>query len=204
MCGRFTLSNTDQVRSMFGLEIKPRFNVAPSTEILVVTDGAQFMHWAYSPKWAKSPFNLINARAESLGEKPSYTSAKRCLIIADGWFEWKKKDRLKYPYFFHMQNEIFLFAGIYNEYRNVPGCAIVTKKADGKPGQIHHRMPLIINKKNAAQWLKGEDISFAIPSQEIYFHRVSTLVNSPKNDTRECIEPYQEKRRHKLSHEVHY
>ncbi|SVC32935.1 uncharacterized protein METZ01_LOCUS285789, partial [marine metagenome] len=116
------------------------------------------MKWSYNPTWAKKPMNIINARSETLNEKPSFKMAKRCTIVADGWFEWHRKGDKKQPYFFHMNDNIFLFAGIYNEYQGVNGCAIITKKANENLGKVHHRMPILLENNEARNWLQGEDV----------------------------------------------
>ena len=95
MCGRFTNKNSQAIYEEYKITMEPNFNVAPSTSILTITDKPEMMVWAYNPTWTKEPFNLINARSETLKEKPSFKKAKRCLIIADGWYEWSRKKLTK-------------------------------------------------------------------------------------------------------------
>ena len=90
MCGRFTLTNKDKVKKKFDIDLDESFNICPSTEILVLTNKLENIKWGYSPHWAKSPMNLINARYETIHEKPSFKDAKRCVFIMDGWYEWKR------------------------------------------------------------------------------------------------------------------
>ena len=135
MCGRFTVRNTQEIQSEHGVTVEASFNTAPSHTVLTVTDKAKMMKWSYSPTWAKKPMNIINARSETLNEKPSFKMAKRCTIVADGWFEWHRKGDKKQPYFFHLNNNIFLFAGIYNEYASDNGCTIITA-SNGKTKTI--------------------------------------------------------------------
>ena len=87
MCGRFTLTNKDKVKKRFAIDLDESFNICPSTEILVLTNKLINIKWGYSPHWAKSPMNLINARYETIHEKPSFKDAKRCVFIMDGWYE---------------------------------------------------------------------------------------------------------------------
>lgn len=107
MCGRYTLRDSRNIQNKYGISIKESFNTAPGQEILAITDKPTMMKWSYNPSWAKKPMNLVNARSETLSEKPSYKIAKRCLIPADGWYEWLREDEIKQPYFFHMNNKIF-------------------------------------------------------------------------------------------------
>ena len=95
MCGRFTLRNLDDLKARYGeTDFSPSYNVAPGQQILTITDKFQTMEWGFTPYWAEKPFNLINARIETLFEKPSFTNSNRCLIPADGWYEWKQKDEV--------------------------------------------------------------------------------------------------------------
>ena len=107
MCGRYSLKNSARIEEIYNLDFKPRYNIAPSQEILTVTDKPQMMKWSYSPSWAKKPMNLINARSETLIEKPSFKEAKRCVIVADGWYEWKTETEKKTPYY-HPPNKNLL------------------------------------------------------------------------------------------------
>ena len=104
MCGRFALRNPQPVKNQFHLEtLEPQYNICPGTKILVVTDHPHFINWSFTPYWAKEPFNLINARGESLWKKPSFRNSSRCLIPADGWYEWREEEGQKIPYFHHLR-----------------------------------------------------------------------------------------------------
>ena len=85
MCGRFTLKNKEKVKELYDIDIVPNYNVSPSSEVVVLTSGPEMMNWSYSPSWAKTPMNIINARIETLDEKPSFKEAKRCVFLTDGW-----------------------------------------------------------------------------------------------------------------------
>ena len=110
MCGRFTLRNTKKIKEDFGVEREPSFNISPGQSILTVHKKIEIMRWYFNPEWAKKPMNLINARSETLHEKPSFRDARRCVIPVDGWYEWYRQDGKKQPYFFHNNNDLFLLA----------------------------------------------------------------------------------------------
>ena len=105
MCGRYTLTNKKEVKKKFEIDIEQNFNICPSSKVLVYTDKPEWMEWNYSPSWAKKPMNLINARYETIDEKPSFKNMNRCVFIMDGWYEWKryfdwnKRENVKNPYF---------------------------------------------------------------------------------------------------------
>ena len=113
--------------------------------------------------------------------------AKRCLIIADGWYEWLREERNKQPYYFHFDHKVFSFAGIYTQYNGTNGCAIVTKEAEESIKHIHHRMPVILDKNDESAWLAGKDHIASNASMNIKFHPVSKMVNSPSNNSGNCI-----------------
>ena len=193
MCGRYTIRDTQRVYDYFGTTIKANFNVSPSQEVLVLTDREggstqpETMKWHYSPTWAKEPMNLINARSETLREKPSFKMAERCLIVADGWYEWLREGESKQPYFFHMNHALFTFAGIFTEYKGINGCAIITKDANEKLSKIHHRMPVVLKYNEGRDWLKGKDVFTSSLSERIEFYPVDKMVNSPKNNNVWCV-----------------
>ena len=187
MCGRYTLRNSKAVKEKHLLNIDVSYNIAPSYQVLTYTTEPTFMKWSYSPTWAKTPMNLINARSETLSVKPSFKMAERCLIVADGWYEWSRTNNKKQPYFFHMNDSVFNFAGIYTEYNGEKGCAIITREAIQSLASIHHRMPIIIADDEADSWLYGEDVFDSKLSEYIEFYPVSTLVNSPRNNHIDCI-----------------
>ena len=188
MCGRFTLRNKGQVQDLTGEVIEENYNVAPSSNILTITDNHKWRKWSYSPSWAKEPMNLINARSETLSEKPSFRMAKRCLIVADGWYEWLREGENKQPYFFHMSNKVFNFAGIYTEYQGIKGCAIITKDSNEKLSKIHHRMPVMLKHNEGRDWLKGKDVYTSSLSERVEYYPVDKIVNSPRNNDERCVE----------------
>ena len=189
MCGRYTLRNSKAVKDKHLLSIDVSYNVAPSHQVVTLTSESSLMRWSYNPTWAKTPMNLINARSETLKVKTSFKMAKRCLIVADGWYEWLRTDNKKQPYFFHMNDSLFNFAGIYTEYNGEKGCAIITKEAIQSLSKVHHRMPIIIADDEADSWLSGEDVFDSKLSEDIEFYPVSTTVNSPRNNSIDCVKP---------------
>ena len=192
MCGRFTLRNLDDLKARYGeTDFRPSYNFAPGHKILTLADKFQIMEWGFSPYWAEKPFNLVNARIETLFEKPSFTNSNRCLIPADGWYEWKQKDEVKVPYFHHLRGDSFFFGGVFGGYRGKVGCAVVTTDAVESLKNIHERMPLIISKQHFQSWLNGDNVDCAdiFSSKAIINHPVSTHVNNPLNDDPKCVFP---------------
>ncbi|RCL44131.1 MAG: SOS response-associated peptidase [SAR86 cluster bacterium] len=172
MCGRFAL-----IGDPFELGFKDNFNIAPSTDIPVKTldcDG-QFMKWSFSPSW-KNDMNLINCRSETLFDKPSFKRAKRCIIPFSGWYEWKRFNEKKVPYF-HYSSAPY-FAGIYNE----RGCCILTRESSDKIKFIHHRQPVLLGKYDIGDYFMGKNIFDSEVNSNVKFHEVSVLVNNPKNN----------------------
>ncbi len=192
MCGRFTLRNVDTLKSKYGeIDFEPSYNLCPGSPVLMLTDQLKSINWSFTPYWAEKPFNQINARVETLSSKPSFENANRCLIPADGWYEWKTEENEKIPYFHHADGDIFFFAGVYGGYRGKLGCAIVTMEALETTKEIHERMPLIVARSHFKEWLEGSDSnSFdEIMVKSIKHHRVSTHVNNPTNNDPKCIFP---------------
>ena len=221
MCGRFTLAaDPDDMREEFeGIEFPqlfaPRFNIAPSQPVLAVrNDGkraADFLLWGLIPSWAKDAAigsRLINARGETLAEKPAFRGAykyKRCLILADGFFEWKSQTavKLKVPYYIQLKSrKPFAFAGLWDEWRSSDGssvqtCAIITTLPNELMATIHNRMPVMLQSKDFPDWMDPaprppdslKHLLQPLPAALMQAHPVSTLVNSPSNDTPQVIVP---------------
>ena len=190
MCGRYTLKNKDKVKELYNIDIKPNYNVTPSSDVVVLSSGPNIMKWSYSPSWAKKPMNIINARIETLNVKPSFKESKRCIFLTDGWFEWKRwfdwerRENKKVPYYHTNRNNIIHIAGIYNN----NGCAIVTEEADVKFKEIHHRKPVLLDDNEIDVWLKGDMVRNSKLSKNIEIFKVSNYVNSVKNNDVKCIE----------------
>ncbi len=219
MCGRFVLTvDPDQVQLAFNLTDMPptwapRFNIAPSQPIALITNeqpqALTFHRWGLIPSWAKDPkigYKMINARSETAAEKPSYRAAfkrRRCLIPADGFFEWQKRDGGKVPMFIHLTDQpVFAFAGLWEIWYSPEGdelrtATILTTEPNDFMAKIHNRMPVILERKDYEQWLAPDDqrandlmpLMKPYDSEKMAAYRVSTFVNSPANDTPEAIEP---------------
>jgi putative SOS response-associated peptidase YedK len=216
MCGRFSLKTTpDTLERIFGHPAppgyQPRYNVAPSQEVLAIVaeEGAEraaMLRWGLIPFWAKDPGignKLVNARAESLGEKPAFRNAfrkRRCLILADGFYEWQQRHDGKHPMWVHLPNgEPFALAGLWERWDRgehpVETCTIVTTDANPFMRTIHTRMPIILGAAAGKAWLDAQaseealhDLLTASAEVELEAHEVSRMVNNPANDRPECIE----------------
>jgi putative SOS response-associated peptidase YedK len=216
MCGRFTITaNFETLAKRFGTplplpEYEPRFNAAPGQRLPVILntspDKVSLAKWGYLPFWAKSdnPKAIINARDDSLLVKNAFKNAvaeRRCLILADGFFEWRQAGKGKVPYYIKMQDEQpFAFAGVYSlneddEGHKLPHFAIVTVEPNELIEPIHNRMPAILDKKAEQKWLLGEEVDNLMkllkpfPANKMKAFPISKLVNSPANDSPEVIYP---------------
>jgi len=221
MCGRFTLTlDAEELQEQLpGIaipsQVAPRFNIAPGQPVLAIAnDGkrtAELFTWGLVPSWAKDPEignRLINARAETLAEKPSFRGSykhKRCLILADGFYEWQAAPggRTKVPHFIHLDGRtVFAFAGLWDNWQGTDGslirsCTIITTAPNSLMASIHSRMPVILDAAAYSTWLdptpKGADILQPLlrpfPAEGMRAYPVSTFVNRPANEGPECIAP---------------
>ena len=219
MCGRFTLFlDAETLREEFGLtevppDLSPRYNIAPSMQLAVVTSvesrKAEWMRWGLVPSWAKDPAignKMINARSETLTEKPSFRNAfqrRRCLILADGFYEWKRGEGKgpSVPYYFHLvDNKPFAFAGLWEFWRSPDGedlrtCTIITCAANSLVASVHDRMPVIFTAETADQWLapapveKLQPLLAPLDAARMSAYPVSRAVNAPGYDSSELIRP---------------
>jgi putative SOS response-associated peptidase YedK len=224
MCGRFTLdiepeAMTNYLYEHYQIEnlnedIRlPRYNVAPGQQILtVLNDGKKYragtLKWGFVPFFSKDEkigYKMINARAETLAEKASFKQSlvnKRCIILADGFYEWKKENNAKFPMRFRLkERELFSFAGLWSSYTREDGtklytCTIITTTPNSLVSPVHDRMPVILTKDAEKIWLNPEQKDpqlltsllnpYDVNHMEVY--PVSSLVNSTKYDQKECIE----------------
>ncbi len=221
MCGRFTLTvDPGELREAFpGVEvpekIRPRYNIAPSQPVAVIpNDGKNkldFFVWGLIPSWAKDPAignRMINARAETLAEKPSFRAAyrrRRCLVLADGFYEWRKEpgSKAKTPMYLQMESkEPFAFAGLWEIWHAADGseirsCNIITTEPNELVKKIHNRMPVILPREAYELWLSPEEkeprelqgLLGPFPAAEMIAYPVSRTVNSPANEGAELIVP---------------
>jgi putative SOS response-associated peptidase YedK len=217
MCGRYTLfADFIYLQERFNfdneIEVQPRYNVAPSQSILtVVSDGeknkAGLLKWGLVPVWAKDPkigYKMINARGETVDQKASFKrllKRRRCLVLADSFYEWKKIDGKKHPYRIKLKNdEPFAFAGLWDHWEQegevINSCTIITTKPNKLMEGIHDRMPVILTKDSEVDWLdrQNEDSDYLksllspFDSEQMEAFEVSTAVGSPKNDNASVIE----------------
>jgi len=220
MCGRFTLHTpSTQIREAFhlpdlpSLELKPRYNIAPSQDIPIIRDtdtGREMVmaRWGLIPGWSKeskTKYSTINARIESVSEKPTYRTPfkrQRCLIPADGFYEWKQVAGNKVPHHIRMKDgNVFAFAGLWDHWEDedasIVSCTIIVMPANEVMKPIHERMPAIIAPAHYDFWLdsrvtdKQEIMQYlnSATSSQLTAYPVSTLVNSPKNNDERCIRP---------------
>ncbi len=221
MCGRFTLTvNPAELQDtftdyIFPTRYAPRFNIAPSQPILAIPNDekntADFFIWGLIPMWAKDPSignRLINARGETIAEKPSFRGSfkhKRCLVLADGFYEWKTNagKKTKTPYFIHMKDrKPFAFAGLWDSWEGSDGssvktCTIITTEPNELMESLHNRMPVILHPRDYGKWLDTspqtpENLLPLIkpyPADFMSAYPVSTLVNKPDNDSPQLVVP---------------
>lgn len=221
MCGRFALSaKTSDIEKLIpGLkktdnDLMPRYNIAPSQDIAVILntepDELNFIRWGLIPFWAKEKSignKMINARSESITEKPSFKNSfrrRRCIIPATGFYEWQNipGEKKKQPYFVKMKSGGgFAFAGLWDEWKDpgngkIRSAAIITTPANELMEPIHNRMPAILPREFIQTWLSdipnGEkELLEALnpyPSDEMEAYKISTMINIPENEGKELIE----------------
>lgn len=217
MCGRFSFSPlTKIIEDRFDVKVdqqyRPRFNSAPSQNLAVISNQdpgiLSYYRWGLIPFWAKDSKignRMINARAETITEKPSFRNSikrKRCLVLSDGFFEWKKiNEKEKIPYRIMMKDEsLFSMAGIWDSWKNEEGnlvnsFSILTIGPNALMENIHHRMPVILDPSDEKVWI-GESSPESVisllkpyPAEKMTAYPISRLVNSPSNDGPEILEP---------------
>jgi len=217
MCGRYVVNTTKETLSKkFKVKDVPdvklsRFNIAPTQNILAVrsTEGERelaLFHWGLIPSWAKDEkmaSKMINARSETVTEKPSYKEAfkrRRCLIPTSGFYEWQKTKEGKQPFYFQMKDEeLFAFAGLWDRWKNerdeiIESCTILTTEANEILKPVHERMPVILHESDYDLWFDDDvrkqglrlELFRPFSADEMKSYAVSSLVNSPSNDDVRC------------------
>jgi putative SOS response-associated peptidase YedK len=221
MCGRFTLHTpaatlADIFQVPHAIQLPLRYNIAPTQQVAVIRSeneqrSLSTLRWGLIPSWAKEAAigsRMINARGETVAEKPSFRSAfkrQRCLIVTNGYYEWKKVGSKKQPYYIRMRDEQpFAMAGLWEQWRgpkNEPldepmqTCTIITTSSNSMCDEIHDRMPVILDANHFDLWLDPEmqerttleNLLQTYDSDEMMADKVSTHVNSVKNDDATCI-----------------
>lgn len=217
MCGRFALvTPVTELKKRFAVklpsgEIKPRYNAAPGQKLPIIEmqnpDQLSLFKWGLVPHWADDPkigYRMINARAETVAEKPSFRSSlkkHRCLVLADGFFEWDKKVSNHQPYYIKLKNgKPFAFAGLCGHWEKdkekIDSFTIITTEPNSIVSKIHNRMPVILSLEDEKKWLDPlltdeEVIKLLRPiaDKEVEAYPISTLVNNLKNDIVEILKP---------------
>jgi putative SOS response-associated peptidase YedK len=219
VCGRFAQKSSEKkIKKQFKVEEVPplveRYNVAPTQAVLAVREAsdrreALFLKWGLVPRWAKDPAVgswLINARAETVTEKPSFREAfvsRRCLVPLDGFYEWSRRGDSKRPFYFHMRDgEPFAVAGLWEMWEGdaapLETCTLLTTEANELLADYHDRMPVILRPEDYDLWLDTgvKSAELLVPLLRPYAHQemaayaVSPAVNSPSNDSPQCIESF--------------
>lgn len=219
MCGRFTLKSSPKALAAAfelpeTLQFPPRFNIAPSQPVAVIRaepegKGRELasLVWGLVPSWSKTADSgFINARSETAAAKPAFRvplRRRRCLVLADGFYEWQRKNGAKQPYFFQLLGgKPFAFAGLWDRWEGEDGkpletCALLTTEASATVKPIHARMPVILAPLAHEAWLDPrlgdpEEIGWLLrpyPAEEMNAYPVATRVNSPRFDGPDCVEP---------------
>ena len=219
MCGRFVLTaNPDVIQTAFDLTTIPasmsaRYNIAPTQPVAVITNEQPhpltFYQWGLIPSWSKDVSigsKMINARSESAAEKPSFRSAfkrRRCIIPADGFYEWRQSGSEKTPMFIHFEGQkVFGIAGLWEVWHSPDGsevrtCTILTTDANDFMQSIHNRMPVILHKEDYPLWLSPDEEPAPILQElmkpysgdDLTAYPVSKMVNKPGNDMPDLIQP---------------
>lgn len=221
MCGRFTLTaSQSEIATAFALAdvppLEPRYNIAPTQAIATVMQTApqaervfRWLRWGLIPSWAKDPSignRLINARAETVHEKPSFRSAfrqRRCLIMADGFYEWQRQPKGKQPSYFRLtEQQPFAFAGLWEQWQPegaeaITSCTLLTTVANDCLRPVHDRMPVILNPQDYETWLdptlhdpdRLQSLLHPYPATAMEAFAVSSAVNRPSHDAPDCIQP---------------
>jgi putative SOS response-associated peptidase YedK len=220
MCGRFTLTKPIPVLAELFLfpetaEQEPRYNIAPTQAVAAVraSGGPEkrdlaFLRWGLIPSWADDPAignRLINARAETVAQKPAFRTAfrqRRCLVLADGFYEWQRLGSKKLPYYFRMRDgQPFAFAALWERWEDagkaLETCTLLTTEANELLRPVHERMPVILEPSSYNRWLDPacqqvdllQTLLRPSRSEDMIGYPVSSLVNNPRNDNPKCVEP---------------
>ncbi len=211
MCGRFALySSPEDLNKYFVLAntipYKASYNIAPTTNVVTLTSSdeenklnLQTMHWGFIPSWSKRDKKFpepINARIETVATSRLFKHAyhhKRCVILANGYYEWRQEDNKKQPYYIYdPEQPLLLMAGIYSNWtsqneEHIQSCAIITQPANKKIATIHQRMPLILAEDAISPWLNANNQNEYHTHQHLAFHAVSQKMNSPRVNNEQCI-----------------
>ena len=217
MCGRYTLAApVNELVEQFDIDEYPSsittsYNIAPTQEVAAVIAEdekrkLEMLRWGLVPAWTDDPSignRMINARSETVAEKPSFRKAfkdRRCLVLSDGFYEWRRTPDGKQPYYIHLKDgSPFAFAGLWESWRDaqeIRSCTIITTEANELVGDIHNRMPVILAPEDYSLWLDPDfkerealtSLLRPYPNDAMEAYPVSRRVNSPSNNVPDCIE----------------
>jgi putative SOS response-associated peptidase YedK len=216
MCGRYSLTTpVEGLRHLFQFperpNLEPRYNVAPTQDAPLLRRGEEGsvhlaqLRWGLIPSWAKDKSvgaRFINARGETIATQSAFRDAfehRRCLVLADGFYEWRKEGKQKQPWRFHLADDAsFCFAGLWERWRDgetkamIESFTIITTTANELVAPIHNRMPVMLQRHDMASWLEGTDAAKLLrpyPAEQMRAYPVSTVVNSWQNESPECFAP---------------
>ena len=213
MCGRYTFfNNIDSLQHSLNIDVidsniidhQASYNISPTQNAPVVFQDnnkriLKNMRWGLIPSWAKDKSfasKLINARAETIADKPSFKNlitTNRCVVLANGYYEWVNINNKKQPYFIYSgENTMISMAGLWTEWKDVISFTIITKQSETSISHLHHRMPLVLPKEKIDSYLDKNntfDDFIIFDDMKLKYHQVSRLVNSPKNNNASCINP---------------
>lgn len=213
MCGRYTFfNNIDSLKHSLNIDVidtniidhQASYNIAPTQNAPVIFQNnhkriLKNMRWGLIPSWAKDnsfASNLINARVETIADKPSFRNlilTNRCIVVANGYYEWVNIDNKKQPYFIYSgENTMISMAGLWTEWKDVISFTIITKKSEHSIRHLHHRMPLMLPKEKIDFFLDNNNIFddfLVFDDMKLKYHEVSSLVNSPNNNNESCVNP---------------
>ena len=186
MCGRYALYDTS--KSEFKIAhnlVGQNYNVTPSASVPVVINNGEvkLVSWTFKVPWADK-LNIINARSETLETKKVFQNAKRCIFIANGYFEWLRKDKVKIPFYHTFKDQMMYFGGIFSD----QGACIVTRQSYPMKVEVHHRQPVILQYNDFERWFASEHDYTCEHSQDMDIFKVTSKVNSPRNNAPDNIE----------------
>ena len=215
MCGRFAFySPSEATAALFGvrgaLPVEARYNIAPSPSVAAIRNGADdspeltMLRWGLVPFWAKDPSignRMINARAETVAEKPAFRAAyrhRRCLVLADGFYEWHREGSVKTPYYISgADGQPFAFAALWENWNSketdesIQSTTLITTQANEFMASLHHRMPVVVTPETAGRWLQGDDEALGYAVEHVPALNawpVDRRVNNARNEGADLIE----------------
>ena len=186
MCGRYALYDTSKMEFKIAQNlVGQNYNIIPSTAVPVIIDNneVKLVSWTFKVPWADK-LKIINARSETLETKKVFQNTKRCIFIANGYFEWRREDKFKTPYYHTLKDQIMYFGGIFNEL----GACIITRQSYPMVVNVHHRQPVILRYNDFESWFAFQHDYTCQYSQYMDVFKVSPKVNSPKNNSPDNIE----------------